>query len=479
MTVFALDKKTVKTTGTNTDEWRKKYFDSLGSLETAQTQARAMEASLRRLVGRLCTASLGQSPGLDEQLKRLQKSLRQDASLEEIDQITPALSDAIQALDHSPSARPAAAVSPAPVPVPPQRQPTAQREAASDEPVRAILAALLTELRRDSGLHELVDALDAKLAAPLDVDQLSQVLSGLTDVVGQRIQRIERSKQEIETLLAQMVGKLDEIGQFVAEQNQNQSLSQASSDTLSIQLVGEMKAMGESVEAASDLLQIRTQVRSRLESIDHHLQEFKRREATRATAMQARNEQMRARVAMLESETSKLRDQLQDEQRLSTIDTLTKIPNRLAYEKRIEEELQRWQRFKQPTCIAVWDVDHFKRINDGCGHRAGDQVLSTVADCLSRKVRSTDFLARYGGEEFIMILSGTGLEDAVRLVDEMRVSISRIGFHFRGNPLTVTVSCGVTALLSSDSASGAFDRADRAMYQAKEGGRNRCVSLSK
>jgi diguanylate cyclase len=192
--------------------------------------------------------------------------------------------------------------------------------------------------------------------------------------------------------------------------------------------------------------------------------------------MQSRNEQMRSRIAQLEAEANRLHDELKDEQRASTIDVLTKIPNRLAYEKRIDEELKRWQRFRQPTCIAVWDVDHFKRINDSYGHRAGDRVLLAVAECLSGRIRGTDFLARYGGEEFVMILPGTRLDDALRVIDEMRIAVSNIGFHFRGNPVSITISSGVTVIADADSAGSAFERADKALYQAKEDGRNRCVS---
>jgi diguanylate cyclase len=521
--------------GTDKEDWRKKHLESLGSLESEQRRFRAMETTLKRLAGRLCSASLGQSSRLDDEIRKLQKAMRGEATSDELDQFTPALTDAIQALDQpdtptsttaAPPARKARRIEPVraeaakvesakvvPVRVEPARVEQArveqakagptQIEPANDEPtrlhpaqvkaththsesqtqivvdderVRAALAALLNELRRDPELLGEVEALDSRLAAAMTADQLPDILSKLAGIVGRRIQRIERSKQEVEALLSQMVGKLDEIGLFVAEQNQHQSQSQASSETLNTQLVVEMKAMGESVEAADDVKQIREQVRGRLASIDRHLQEFQQREATRTSAIRTRNEQMRARVTALEAEASRLHDQLKDEQRLSTIDALTRIPNRLAYEKRMEEELQRWQRFQQPTCLAVWDVDHFKRINDTYGHRAGDRVLTSVADCLAHRIRGTDFIARYGGEEFVMILPGTALGEAVRVMDEMRVAITKIGFHFRGTPLEVTVSSGVTALTTGDSPNAAFDRADRAMYQAKQGGRNRCVA---
>ena len=457
------------TTGIDTDPWRTKYYNSLGRLEEQQLQFQAMEAALKRLVGRLCTAALGLDPPLDEQIRKLQSVIRRETTAEELEQLTPALTDAIGALDH-------------PLPTPTMAAPMAQAPESppdvivNDERLRSILAALLVELRRDTELVEQADALDAKLSAELTNEQLPDVLSSLTDLVGKRIQHIERAKDEIENLLGHMVGKLDEIGQFVAEQHQNQAQSQASSDTLNTQLVGEIKAMGENVETAKDLQQIRHQVRSRIDAIDKHLEAFRQREATFAAAVRTRNEQMRSRIVELEAEAKRLQSQLQDEQRASTLDMLTGIPNRQAYDKRVDEELQRLRRFKQATCLAVWDVDNFKRINDTYGHRAGDRVLRVVADCFASRIRSSDFIARYGGEEFVMLLPNTHLEDASRFSERIRAAIAEIGFHFRGAPVSITVSSGMTALLPDDTAGAAFDRADKALYRAKQGGRNRCIT---
>ncbi|GFE81825.1 hypothetical protein GCM10011487_38250 [Steroidobacter agaridevorans] len=450
------------TTATDTDPWRTKYYDSLGRLEEQQLQFRAMETALKRLVGRLCTAALGLAPPLDEQLRKLQAVIRRETTAEELEKLTPALTEAIGALDH---------------PLPPPLTNPSDDGVASDERLRSILGALLLELRRDAELVEQADALDQKLSAALTSEQLPDVLATLTDMVGKRIQHIERAKEEIEALLGHMVGKLDEIGQFVAEQHQNQAQSQASSETLNTQLVGEIKAMGETVETAKDLLQIRHQVRSRMDAIDKHLKDFRQREATFAAAISTRNEQMRSRILELEAEARRLQSQLQDEQRASTLDVLTGIPNRQAYDKRVDDELHRLRRFKQATCLAVWDVDHFKRINDTYGHRAGDRVLRVVADCFASRIRSTDFIARYGGEEFVMILPGTHLEDALRFGEQIRTAIAEIGFHFRGSPVSITISSGVTALSPDDTAGTAFDRADKALYRAKQEGRNRCVTV--
>lgn len=459
----------MKTAAPEADNWRKKYFDSLSSLEDEHRRFRAMETVLKKLAGRLCSASLGQSPGLDEQLKRVQAALRRETSHDELEKITPALTEAIQALDLPPSAAFIAT------------QPVAIRSAALpvsgiDERVRLVLVALLVQLRRDTALISQIDAIDAKLGAALSPEQLPDVLSSLIDLVGQRIKRIESAREELEALLTHMAGKLDEVGRFVAAQRQTQNESRASSETLSMQLSGEMKAMGESVEAADDLQQIRGLVRSRLDSIDVHLQSFRQRETALAEEMRSRSEQMRSRIAELEGRARLLQAQLQDERRQSLIDQLTRVPNRLAYDKRIEEELERCRRLGAPACLAVLDVDHFKRVNDTYGHRAGDRVLRAVADCLASRIRRSDFVARYGGEEFVMILEGTRIDDAMRAVDDMRNAVAAIGFHFRGTPVSIAISGGVTALLDNDSAGTAFDRADQALYRAKEAGRNRCVA---
>lgn len=470
----------------DTQDWRKKYYESLGSLESEQQQFRAMETVLKRLAGRLCIATLGQSPRLDEEIKKLQTVIRREATSDEYEKITTALTDAIGALDHSASV-PATAVlsttalhsdSTAAIALPSDSKIISSHDIIDgDEEIRAILAALLAELRRDPELIVQVDALDTKLTKALTRNQLPDVLSALSDIVGQRISHIELAKQEIEALLSQMVGKLDEIGRSVADQNENHSQSLASNETLNTRLAVEMKAMGESVDSAGDMQQIRTQVRGRLDSIDRYLQEFRQREATLASSFRASNDQMAARMAELEAEASRLHSQLKDEQRTASIDVLTQVPNRLAYDKRIEEEIKRWQRFKQPVCLAAWDIDHFKRINDTYGHRAGDGVLRAVAECLADRIRGTDFLARYGGEEFVMILSGTKLDDALRLIDLIRIAISKLKLHFRGTPLSITISSGVTTLQADDSSGTAFERADKALYQAKDRGRNCCVSI--
>ena len=399
-------------------DWRQKYFDSLGNLESEQARFRAIETALRRMASRVCTAALGQSPQLDDEIRPLQAALRRGAGCDEIERFTTSLTAVLHALDHQ-TTQPVAAAAPAGAAWNTASAPAQPDALIGDANIRSTLATVLAELRRDPDLAPRVDEVDARLTASMSATTLPDTLIAVAQLVNERIRRLEDAKQEIESLLADMVGKLDEMSTFVAEQRESQSEVHASTQTLSTQLVDEMKAMGETIEASNDLKHIRVQVRSRLDSIDRHLQEFRQREAEIETTMHARTEHMRQRIADLESRATHLKRQLLVEQRLATIDTLTRVPNRLAYQKRIAEELSRWHRFRQPACLVVWDVDHFKRINDTYGHRAGDRVLRAVADCFAARIRSTDFVARYGGEEFCAILPFTSAADAVTVLNEV------------------------------------------------------------
>ncbi len=184
---------------------------------------------------------------------------------------------------------------------------------------------------------------------------------------------------------------------------------------------------------------------------------------------------MRTRIAVLERESRSLHESLREEQRMAMIDALTGIPNRAAYDDRIEQEHKRWKRFARPVSILAWDIDRFKTINDAYGHKAGDKVLRVIGQHLARHVRDTDFVGRYGGEEFVMLLVGTDPEEARTVAEKIRLEISQLGFHFHDRPVSITASCGITAFQGDDTPDAAFDRADKALYQAKEAGRNCCI----
>jgi len=159
-------------------------------------------------------------------------------------------------------------------------------------------------------------------------------------------------------------------------------------------------------------------------------------------------------------------------------DGLTRIHNRRAFDERLVDELRRHQRYQHPMSLLMLDIDHFKVINDRYGHLVGDHVLREVSRLLSETLRSTDFTARYGGEEFVVILPQTAEEQAQILAERLRGLIAQAHFVHDGETFSITVSIGVAALLpgSLTKRKDLLDKADKALYQAKNLGRNQVCS---
>ena len=174
---------------------------------------------------------------------------------------------------------------------------------------------------------------------------------------------------------------------------------------------------------------------------------------------------------------NKLCDKLeQDYIRIETIsitDNLTQLNNRNRTDSFFPQALLNAQRQHTPLSVVILDIDHFKTINDTHGHLIGDEVLKTFADILRSSARFHDFVARWGGEEFILLLPGTPLEEACQHVEKIRQIIE--GHHFTGIG-KVTASFGLALANATDNVHSIMQRADKCLYAAKEGGRNRVVS---
>lgn len=159
-------------------------------------------------------------------------------------------------------------------------------------------------------------------------------------------------------------------------------------------------------------------------------------------------------------------------QESSLRDPLTQVGNRAALEITLGRQMRLAQRSGQPTSLLVIDIDHFKDLNDRLGHEAGDEALIAVAGMISTSLRQTDEVFRYGGEEFIVVLENTSTEFALLVAERIRVAISQAPIH--KDPLvSITASIGVSTTVPEDNRDSLFKRADRAMYRAKDRGRNR------
>ncbi|MGD8785017.1 MAG: diguanylate cyclase [Thioalkalispiraceae bacterium] len=159
---------------------------------------------------------------------------------------------------------------------------------------------------------------------------------------------------------------------------------------------------------------------------------------------------------------------------LASTDALTGLPNRQAIMGKAKKEFSRAKRYDRPLSIVMIDVDHFKSINDQYGHAAGDQVLSNVGHILGDSLRDSDVLARIGGEEFVLLLPDTPEDNAESVAERMREQLARSTIKFEKINLSITASFGVASISpEDDSLEKMLSRADHAMYEAKNTGRNR------
>jgi len=172
---------------------------------------------------------------------------------------------------------------------------------------------------------------------------------------------------------------------------------------------------------------------------------------------------------------AKLLDMQRELERQALTDPLTQVMNRRAILGRLEEELARATREREPLSIAILDIDHFKAVNDQYGHAAGDAVLQTVVARVQEAVRPYDALGRIGGEEFLLVLPGVGKEQLLPLLERIRATIKAEPVVIpSGRKISVTVSLG-GATAADECAEELLRAADDALYQAKNDGRDRVV----
>ena len=183
-----------------------------------------------------------------------------------------------------------------------------------------------------------------------------------------------------------------------------------------------------------------------------------------------------AMLNRLELEVAQRTDELQAANEYLAVaarnDALTGLLNRRGFTEEADLEIQRGHRSGRSFAVVLADVDRFKDFNDRFGHSCGDQVLQQVAGLLKRRTRDVDCVARWGGEEFILMLPEAELEGAVVLAEDLRAAIEGTEFEYEGRPLRITMTFGIAVYRKGESLQGCVDRADTALYEGKELGRN-------
>ncbi|MGC1524288.1 MAG: GGDEF domain-containing protein, partial [Steroidobacteraceae bacterium] len=338
------------------------------------------------------------------------------------------------------------------------------------------VTGLLDRLKTAETDSSKVEGMTAALAAADTDAALAAIMSDVADLIHARGESIARERLQAAAVLSEVTKRLEEMAAYLTEASSASRTRYDDTQSLNDTVMSHVRELTDEVSAATELRVLQSVVSARLEAVARQVSDFRAREQIRLLEYNGRAEHMRTRIANLEREAQELHSKLDMEKHGARLDPLTGVANRKSFDERFAQEIARRAQGGAPAGLLLWDIDNFKVINDSYGHRAGDRVLQSVAGCFTAALRSTDFVARIGGEEFAVLLSGLELAAAVSVANQVRTAVEGLRFHFRGAPVRVTVSCGITELHPDDSFEAAFDRVDAALYRAKHGGKNLCVA---
>lgn len=332
------------------------------------------------------------------------------------------------------------------------------------------LLGLLNDLTLPEHHRPQAEAMRLRLEHGLNWYELLPILDDLAVLM---LAITDSGQHEFEIYLKQLNERLESFQSNLQAASEDYVGQQTASRELNNELRLQVDGLQSSVQDAADLPSLKKVLENRLEGLLGTMDQHQKTRDEREQDVAARLQGLASRVATMEQEALGFRANLEEQRQKALIDPLTGLPNRAAWEERLGHEMAVLQKNKTNLLVCILDLDHFKRINDGYGHLAGDRVLKIVAKVVKKQLRPTDFIARFGGEEFVILLPATQVTAGLALLEKLRTAVEECPFHFKSEPVTITVSTGVTALRPGERSDVALKRADQALYRAKENGRNR------
>ncbi len=302
-------------------------------------------------------------------------------------------------------------------------------------------------------LHGQVAILQEIIANPIDRRSIADAERGLRDAIikqGLLKQSLIEAKSTLRNLMSTFIDRLGELTASTGDYHQK--------------IEGYSKKISKSKNLAD---------------LSHLLEDIMQdTRAIQTSALRSHEELVSTRKQVQESETRirQLEQELSQVSELVREDQLTGALNRRGLDAAFEHDAGHADRTQSPLCIALLDIDNFKRLNDTRGHHAGDQALIHLSDVIKESLRPSDSVARYGGEEFIILLPDTPLHEAATTVERLQRELTKRFFLHENERILITFSAGVTQRVPGEPQEEVIGRADKAMYQAKHTGKNRVVT---
>ncbi|MBD3609613.1 MAG: GGDEF domain-containing protein [Gammaproteobacteria bacterium] len=345
---------------------------------------------------------------------------------------------------------------------------------ADHEQLLAMLDGFIQSLGLDDEEEKPFITIRQSLYDEFEQNEIEGLFSRFIEMTGLYLSGITQRQHATESFLQDLKNNLTTMQSLVNGLMLNQNETAKQSDDFKRTLSSNISLMNDKIEGSADIEQLKDNIRNSISTISTTLESYHSGISQKQEQMTQKMDQVYARMNAMEIVSEILKKRLVNEQHRAMHDDLTGLPNRKAYDERMSDEMERYTRYKTPFVLSVWDIDHFKQINDTYGHQAGDNILKSVADVLRKNLRRVDFVARYGGEEFVVIMSNSSTEGALQAANKIRQMIAATHFHYNGESVEVTISSGLAVISSDDTTNSLFKRADDALYQAKNGGRNCC-----
>jgi len=301
-------------------------------------------------------------------------------------------------------------------------------------------------------LHGQIAILQEIITNPIDTRAIADAERSLRDAIikqGMLKQSLADAKTTLKSLMTTFIDRLGEITESTGDYHQK--------------IEGYSKKIGRS---------------NNLTELSHLLDDIMQdTRVIHASALRSHEELLGTRKQVQESEAKikKLEQELAQVSELVREDQLTGALNRRGLDEAFEREAMRADRSQIPICVALLDIDNFKRLNDTLGHHAGDQALIHLSNVIRDALRPSDLVARYGGEEFIIVLPGVGIEEAVATIERLQRELTKKFFLHENDRILVTFSAGVAQRAPQEPQGNVIGRTDSAMYRAKHTGKNRVV----
>lgn len=339
-------------------------------------------------------------------------------------------------------------------------------------PHRALLDLLEhTEIPAEK-IREATELRD-RLARDLTIPEVKAATRDFAALVCQMRSDALHQKTEMEHFLLSISDRIRMFATHLSEVLGSQSEKQDRNANLRTALEGQLSDIRTSMRDSGHIDHLKEAVEQSLATIETNVLSVLGSQSEDFDSSQQTIQVLSAKLRRMEVDAIEMRMQIAKERERATHDALTGLPNRLALDERMPEEFERWRRYGQPLTLSILDVDHFKKVNDERGHSAGDKVLKEIAQAVRSNVRKSDLVVRYGGEELLVLMPGVNLKQGRRASEKLRDHVENMRFIYSGERVPVTISIGVAEFRIGDQTDAVFNRADAALYLAKESGRNR------